>query len=702
MATVASAHRLILVCAGALLLLGAGVMAGWMARSALITQISPQFAPMQFNTALGFFACGLALLAMQWRRINLARGAAAVVLALGLLTLLQYLLNWDSGLDTALVEPFTQVKTSHPGRMAPNTALCFLLAGAALLACLQPPARLRGSALIALITAATIFGLGAIALIGYAAGVETAYGWAHLTRMAVHTASGFLLVGAALAAVAIMLDQQHMREIGPAALGGLVLTSVTLLLWVSLEADQQRQLDLLVERQAGHLALSWQNELRRDQTALRRMASRAAADPMSEAEWQRDAAAYLADIPELKQISLHDPNIAQTWSLGSAASFPLSASAADSDAALQVSGSLDFVARIERLMQANQSTLRFEVARNGTLIRTAARDESGFYLYRKALQYQAGIEDFQVNLALTRRMVDEHRSRLPVLFLASGMLLSILGVFILLLLKQSRQQTRQIREQMQLSEAMQQQLQQQTIHLEASNQSLDDFAYVASHDLKEPLRGISSYAKFLLEDYADLLDQAGKNKLHTLTSLAKRMNTLIDELLHYSRVGKTDAAIEEVDLDELLDGVLETLAFSLREKQAEVIRPESLPRTICDRVRVREVFRNLIANAIKYSDQLPLRIEIGVDDADPPVFFVRDNGIGIDPAYHDKIFRIFTRLHHRDEYGGGTGAGLTIAQKIVESRGGRIWVESAPGEGSCFRFSLSASHQSAPDHPAAE
>jgi len=234
--------------------------------------------------------------------------------------------------------------------------------------------------------------------------------------------------------------------------------------------------------------------------------------------------------------------------------------------------------------------------------------------------------------------------------------------------------------------------------LKASNKELDDFAYIASHDLKEPLRGIHHYATFLLEDYAGRLDGDGRDKLHTLTHLSQRMEDLINDLLAYSRLGRVDTARADADLDALVRDVVDSMQVTLAERNVRVIVPSPLPTVHCDRVRVGEVFRNLITNAVKYNESPEPTVEIGALPAAPPdgdaragtgpVLYVRDNGIGIPERHQEAIFAIFKRLHARDAYGGGTGAGLTIVKKIVEQHAGRIWVESAPGKGTTFYFTL--------------
>jgi signal transduction histidine kinase len=221
--------------------------------------------------------------------------------------------------------------------------------------------------------------------------------------------------------------------------------------------------------------------------------------------------------------------------------------------------------------------------------------------------------------------------------------------------------------------------------LESSNKELDDFAYIASHDLKEPLRGINNYSTFLMEDYGNKLDEEGVRKLETLVSLTTRLKNLIDDLLSYSKVGRTELSYHETSLNDVLLDVLETLRIGIAEKDIEIRVPEALPTMQCDTVRIKEVFRNLISNAIKYNDKTNPWIEIGFSDN---TFFVRDNGIGIREKHYKDVFKIFKSLHSRNKYGGGTGAGMTIVYKIIDKHNGKIWIESEYGEGTTFYFTL--------------
>lgn len=223
----------------------------------------------------------------------------------------------------------------------------------------------------------------------------------------------------------------------------------------------------------------------------------------------------------------------------------------------------------------------------------------------------------------------------------------------------------------------------------AANKELDEFAYIASHDLKEPLRGIHNYASFLKEDHADRLDEEARRYIDRIQQLAERMSDLIEHLLAYSRLGYVELARAPVDTNAVVDAVAEDLKPLLDSQGVELRRTGHLPVVKGDAIRIRQVFQNLIANAVKYNDKPVKWVEVGCDNNRmPPLFYVRDNGIGIAPHHQDAVFQIFKRLHEQNKYGGGAGAGLTITRKIIERHGGRIWLESVSGEGTSFYFTL--------------
>lgn len=240
---------------------------------------------------------------------------------------------------------------------------------------------------------------------------------------------------------------------------------------------------------------------------------------------------------------------------------------------------------------------------------------------------------------------------------------------------------------------IQRSLEDRTREMERANAELDEFTYIASHDLKEPLRGIHNYARFIAEDYGDKLDAGGLHMLKAVSDQADRMQRLIEDLLEIARLGREPMQQAVTDLDAVVDEVLASLQFSLAEKKVEVTR-QPLGQARCDRVRVSEVFRNLITNALKYNDKPAPTIEIGrrLSLTGEPEFTVSDNGIGIKPDFHARVFAPFKRLHAKDAYGGGSGVGLAIVKRIVEAHGGSIGVRSAPGQGATFFFTLSGEH----------
>ena len=226
-----------------------------------------------------------------------------------------------------------------------------------------------------------------------------------------------------------------------------------------------------------------------------------------------------------------------------------------------------------------------------------------------------------------------------------------------------------------------------TKELSRSNQELEQFAYVASHDLQEPLRMVASYTQLIAQRYSGKLDADADEFINYAVDGATRMQAIINDLLALSRVSTRNTAFSRADTKLALDKALANLRLVIGETGATIIC-DSLPALNADGSQLTQLFQNLVGNAIKFRGSSSPRVEIGAEQQDGEwVFHVRDNGIGIAPEYFERIFLMFQRLHTKKEYP-GTGIGLTICKKIVERHGGRIWIESEQGKGTTFYFTI--------------
>jgi len=226
-----------------------------------------------------------------------------------------------------------------------------------------------------------------------------------------------------------------------------------------------------------------------------------------------------------------------------------------------------------------------------------------------------------------------------------------------------------------------------TVRLGQKNNELKEFAYIASHDLKEPLRMVTSYLQLLERKYKDQLDSDAREFIGFAVDGASRMRTLITDLLTYSRVSTHGEEFRMTDSVKVIENVLLNLHITIRERGAAVTY-DPLPEIMSDETQLSQLFQNLIGNAIKFNDNGAPAVHVTAEEkGDEWLFSVRDNGIGIEPEYSEQIFGIFQRLHNKNNYP-GTGIGLSVCKKIVERHGGRIWVESEPGDGSTFNFTI--------------
>lgn len=381
---------------------------------------------------------------------------------------------------------------------------------------------------------------------------------------------------------------------------------------------------------------------------------------------------------------------------------------------------------------------------------TAERGKESFDRIRRATAEQnagleAAVEDGQDQLAYSRKVRDAVLIAMVVVFLLTGVVLTVLvRVLVTRPLDDLRTATRRVAQgdfdhviagrgpvdltavaedvenmrqrivaELDSSRAQQEVLTRQTADLDAqavelrrSNAELEQFAYVASHDLQEPLRKVASFCQLLEKRYGDQLDDRARQYIDFAVDGAKRMQILINDLLTFSRVGRVNDARLPVDLDQALSKALANLDSSVTDSDARIERPDELPPIVGDPTLVTMLWQNLVGNAVKFRhpDRTPhIRITCEQDPEDPAAWrlCVTDNGIGIPGEFEDKVFVIFQRLHSRDAYG-GTGIGLALCKKIVEYHGGRIWIDTTYTDGTRFCFTLPSADAAAGTHARTE
>ena len=807
----------------AALALGLVVMMGWHLQMPGLFQLRADLVPMQYNTALGFLLVGAALLSLTRGQSQWARIGAGMAILVGGLTLIQYLFSVDLGIDQLFMHHYVSVQTSSPGRMAPNTALCFVLSGLALVLAA------RGQALAAGFVVMLMTVLSAIPLLGYVFDVESAYGWAKLTRMAPHTAVGFIVFGFGLSAhvYARMVSQFAQLSIsGRLAIGfsamfgitlavGLValtkvdtltalstqldrhafrasnaaLTMKTDLIQISrsmrdlvlytgaknneaalkdiarLENDLFRQLKSVSDnylgpaedieafktyferwRTYGNESLRLLNAGRRDLYVVRTLydGNRMA----EEAEHITDrivgtvlgnAQRLNAQVQQAREDALHLLLImlcgalllamvisiyitrsirSQIYGL-SAAMAALSDGKADSSIPYQedrheighMARSVEVFKRY--LKERNRLQDRFQlivesspygmlmVGPGGKIGMLNQQSERLFGYTREELigqpmecllpeRFRAAHpqqrDSFMASpsvrsMAMGRNLLARRKdgSEFPVEIGLNPIETEDGSMVLATIVDVSERQAAE-----QALKESHEHLVRHSQALERSNKELDTFAYVASHDLKSPLRGIDQLATWISEDLGEDLSPETQNYVRLMRVRVNRMEHLLNDLLAYSRVGRQEYQLVEVDTRVLAQDIFSMLSHP------ETIRldvREPMPTFVTLRVPLELVLRNLINNAIKHHDKPQGTITVSAQKVDDDMFAfeVADDGPGIPVVHQERVFGIFQTLRPRDDVE-GSGMGLAIVKKAVENFGGTITLTSDGIHGSRFKF----------------
>jgi PAS domain S-box-containing protein len=669
--------------AAVLIIVGnAAIMAWWIAGGLAPELFAVGPTNMRFNTALAFAAAGVGLLGSLSERTALTAATGGLVLVLGLGVLLQYGGVPDIGLNELFVRDHTNPATT-PGLMAVGTALGFTLAGAQLLiAAARGWRHLWGTVAMEVISF-LVFALGAAGMIGFVDQLFYPYvpsGHGH-ARMATETALSFITLGVGLMSLAWYGQRIPIARI-PLWLAPLLCLCVLL-------ADIATPAGVAIGIAYVPLVFCSLWFTRPHVTLV--------------------LAIIGCVLCLVALIAKPTANIA-TWIVVA-------------NRALAI-GAIVFVAMLVYLRRRSEWTLAQSRSRLKAVVDHAVDglitiDEKGIVEHfnpacERLFGYQAA-EVIGRNICMLMPEPDRGRHDTYLArYLATGQgeIIGTPGREVMAMRKdgtvfpmdlavsafhfEDGLHFSGIVRDISARKKSELDLLRYTNALERSNKELDDFAYVASHDLKEPLRGLSSHAQFLEEDYESQLDDAGTKRLHRMRYLSQRMEHLVNDLLYFSRLGRQELAIVPTDLNAVVHDVTTMMEATLDEEQVTVNIATPLPEVVCDRARVTEVFRNLITNAVKYNDKENKIIEIGYIPkmhtdvgVEHQVFYIKDNGIGIEKQFFEDVFRMFKRLNVEDDARKGDGVGLAFVRKIIERHNGRIWIASVPGEGTTFYFTLS-------------
>lgn len=515
----------------------------------------------------------------------------------------------------------------------------------------------------------------------------------------------------------------------------------TVVLWRALASQDQTQIERMVEMKTGAIRARLDHGMEARVLALQRMARRwALRGQPPRAEWEEDAQQYTKHYRGYRGIAWVQPSFRLGWLVNTAgrdtapilhtvfaeagrqaaqaartrqeAVFAAPAELPEGSASFLayvpigsgegfggfLVGMFDTSVLLETILRDQLGHDQWEVAAHGdgTVLYASSPEarEPSEWVHRGSLTLYGVTWDLSVwpDASYLARI----RSPLPRATLVAGILMALLLGAAVHLGQRARERehqveavNRELERENEVRRQAEELAERHAAELQRSNTELQQFAYVASHDLQEPLRIIASYVQLLARRYQSKLDADADEFIGFAVDGTRRMQRLINDLLSYSRVGTRTLTLEPTDCNRVLEAVLADLQAAIEESKAEVTR-DALPVLEADASQLHHVFQNLIGNAIKYRGEAPPRIHVSAQHDDGHwLFSVRDNGIGIDPAQAERIFVIFQRLHGKGEYS-GTGIGLAICKKVVESHGGRIWMEPASEEGTMFYFTLPA------------
>jgi|GEM_PF-1487420 len=724
-----------------IIVVGAVVMFGWVIKSSLLVQIHPEFAPMQFNTALCFFLSGIGLMCLlkQWNRQAAIFGSITTIISL--LTICQYMFDINLGIDELAIEHAIVVKTSHPGRMAPNTALCFLLFSSAII--VGTINKTIDRSFPVSILSGAVFALSTVALIGYMLDTETAYGWGSLTRMAIHTSIGFMMLGVGITIWAWKHDHRQPKNVIPSWAPfqiGLVLLTI-FLLWQAVSKEEGRLLRTAVNEQAKNAASIITLELNFHDNALKRMAERWHHRPNpSETEWQSDADNYLQDVTGLVGLALLDADynlVLLRSSLPESESYGFHATEnknlramlnqtqkrnepASSEVQLpgnqmawltciptqHEDGQFGYLVALQKI-DPLMSRFLHEGHINGDYSLELLSGDNVIFSYAaygskqsrdisRTIDLDRSDRDWRVVVTPGERITLSYEARLPMVLAVSEIVVIVLAIFAIRLMRDASRQAEELRlaneklhQTVEEKTQLENRIKRSNTALMRKNEDMEQVIYSVSHDLQAPLVSIVGFTGFVEDDLkSGKLEQVSES-IDCIKNASKQMQENLDDLLVLSRIGRSEGDQVRVDLHDLTAAVVQTLQPQIDERNISLNIDENLPSIIANPKQMAQLLENLLSNSIKYGcvNESP-KIDIGFEEKkERTLIHIQDNGPGIPKDHQSQIFRLFQRMDVHNEQS-GTGLGLSIARRVVDTLDGDIYVDPNYDEGARFVIDL--------------
>jgi PAS domain S-box-containing protein len=785
--------------AGGLLCAAVGltVVVAWLVRATPVLQFGSQN-PMSFNTALAFTVTGVALVALVRGRPRAAIAAGVFDVVVGALSLIEYVIGRNLGIDQLVVKAYIDGPHDVPGRMAVNTATCLILAGGALL--VWGPWRSRRRPVVPAAAGSLIATIAVAATFGYATGNPDAYGWTRVTAMAFLTAPTMLILALALISAAwadsragraglpgwlpmpagalalglllwLAIDGRAVAAgrvsattftAAAAVLGFLVAGLVTLTVWLAQQADERRRVAVaeaarrsdaeVLTRESEHRLFRFLNALpvgvfitspggvpyyasdegkRLLGGGLRQDIG---ADQLAEAygvyqvgtgqryptEELPSVRAFLGHPMHADDLEIHRPDGSvvplEIWGR------PIYGAGGQVDYAISAFADMSERQAREKVIVGQAALL--DLAHDAIFVRdrggritywNAGAEHTYGYSRAEAVGQMAhvllrtqfpeplpGIEATATQQnrwdgEMTHRCADGRtiivESRWAAQRGPDGSLMGFMEICRDITARKDaeREILRGADEVRAMNAALEQRVRRRTVHLELANKNLTAFTNSAAHDLRTPLRALSGFAEVLVEEYGDRLEETGRGYAGLIQGAAEQMATLLDDLVHLAQVSQADMNLQDVDLSVEVTAICERLRGRDPGRRVQVTIQDNV-RAIASRLLIRTALEKLLENAWKFTagrEQAIIEFAaIPVDDA-PLCCFVRDNGVGFDPAYVGKLFQPFQRLHGAGEFP-GTGIGLASFQRIIDRHGGRTWAEGTVGCGATIYFTLDA------------